>query len=67
MLKIKVLAQLKNYTLIQDLCNNNVYLYSYKNLIAYYDGTLHCDKSTMTAMSKTHLSWFKEFMHNKLI
>lgn len=62
MLNIKVLAQLKNYTLIQDLFNNNVYLYSYKNLIAWYDGKLHCDKLVLTAMSKMHLSWFKEWI-----
>ena len=66
MLNIKVLAQLKNYTLIQDLFNNNVYLYSYNKCIAYYDGTLHCDKLTMTAMSKMHLTWFKDWI-NKII
>ena len=62
MLKIKVLAQLKNYTLIQDLCNNNVYLYSYNKCIAWYDDRLHCDKLVLTTMSKMHLGWFKEWV-----
>ena len=61
-MNIKVLAQLKNYTLIQDLYNNNVYLYSYNNIIGYYDGKLHYDKSTLSAMSKLHMSWFKEWL-----
>lgn len=65
MLNIKVLAQLKNYTLIQDLCNNNVYLYSYNKCIATYDGKLHYDRETMTAMSKMHLTWFKEWIGGK--
>jgi hypothetical protein len=62
MLNIKVLAQLKNYTLIQDLFNNNVYLYSYNNQIAWWDGKLHCDKLVLTTMSKMHLTWFKEWI-----
>lgn len=66
MLNIKILAQLKNYTLIQDTITSNIYLYSYKELIACYDGKLNTKKD-LTNMSKMHINWFKEFMHNKLI
>ena len=62
MLNIKVLIQLKNYTLIQDLCNNNVYLYSYGKCIAIWDGRLNYDRRTLTTMSKMHLTWFKEYL-----
>ena len=65
MLNIKVLAQLKNYTLIQDLCNNNVYLYSYNKCIATWDGKLNYDKEVLTTMSKMHIGWFKDWIGGK--
>ena len=65
MLDIKVLVQLKNCTLIQDNITGNIHLYSYNKPIAIYDGKIHCNRDSMTTMSKMHLKWFSEFMHNK--
>ena len=65
MLDIKVLAQFKNYTLIQDTITGNIHLYSYNQPIATYDGKIHCNRDKLTTMSKMHLKWFNEFMHNK--
>ena len=64
MLNIKVLAQLKNYTLIQDELTGNIHLYSYNKCIAYYDGKIHCNRDKLTTFSKMHLGWFKDFLHN---
>ena len=62
MLDIKVLAQLKNYTLVQDKITGNIHLYSYNKCIAIYDGKIHCSRQVLSGMSKMHLSWFKDFI-----
>lgn len=57
---IKIIAQLKNYTVIKNIDTEKLYLYSYKELIAWYDGLLHCNRDKLTCNSKMHLKWFKQ-------
>ena len=66
MLDIKVLAQLKNYTLIQDEITGNIHLYSYNQPIAFYDGKIHCNRKILSGMSKMHLKWFGDWLNDKI-
>jgi len=59
-LNIEIISQLKNYTVIRNADTNKVYLYSYKELIACYDGLYYCNRDKLTCNSKMHLKWFKQ-------
>ena len=67
-MNIKVLVQLKEYTLIKDTITGYVWLYSYKKPIAWYDcDGLHISNKTMSNMSKMHIATFKDYIRGFLI
>ena len=67
-MNIKVLVQLKEYTLIKDTITGYVWLYSYKKPIAWYDDDgLHISNKTMSNMSKMHIATFKDYIRGFLI
>lgn len=62
-MNIKVLVQLKEYTLIKDNITGYVWLYSYQKPIAWWEGDnkIHHPKlEKLTKMSQMHLSWFEK-------
>ena len=69
MMNIKVLVQLKNYTLIKDNITGYVWLYSYKKPIAWYDcdGLHISNNKDMSNMSKMHIATFKDYIKGFLL
>jgi hypothetical protein len=65
-MKIKVLAQLKNYTLIKDELTGIIWLYSYGEPIANFENGKLYVRENLTNMSSMHFSWFKKFI-DKLV
>ena len=67
-MNIKVLVQLKEYTLIKDNLTGYVWLYSYKKPIAWWDDKgLHVSNKTMSNMSKMHIATFKDYIRGFII
>ena len=67
-MNIKVLVQLKEYTLIKDNLTGYVWLYSYKKPIAWWDDKgLHVSNKTMSNMSKMHIATFKDYIRGFIL
>ena len=67
-MNIKVLVQLKEYTLIKDTITSYVWLYSYQKPIAWYDDDgLHISNKTMSNMSKMHIATFKDYIRGFIL
>ena len=67
-MNIKVLVQLKEYTLIKDTITGYVWLYSYKKPIAWHDDKgLHVSNKTMSNMSKMHIATFKDYIRGFIL
>ncbi len=67
-MNIKVLVQLKEYTLIKDNITGYVWLYSYKKPIAWWDcDGLHVSNKTMSSMSKMHIATFKDYIRGFIL
>ena len=67
-MNIKVLVQLKEYTLIKDNLTGYVWLYSYKKPIAWYDDKgLHVSNKIMSSMSKMHIATFKDYIRGFIL
>ena len=68
-MNIKVLMQLKEYTLIKDNITGYVWLYSYKKPIAWYDcDGLHTPRiNTLSRMSQMHISTFIKYIKGGFI
>lgn len=68
-MNIKVLVQLKEYTLIKDTITGYVWLYSYKKPIAWYDDKgLHTPRiDTLSRMSQMHIATFKDYIRGFIL
>ena len=65
-MNITMLCSYKKYVLLRDNITRYIWLYSYKNHIAYYDGKIHICKDNLTQTNKKHISVFKDFLENML-
>ena len=63
-MKIDVLCSCRNHTVIRDRMTGYIWLYSYNNPIAYYDGQINLCKDNLTVTNKRHIAVFKEFLKN---
>ena len=59
-MNIKIIYDSRNYTLIKDNTTNYIWLYSYREPIAYFDGRFHI-VDNLTRGNKFHFSNFKKF------
>ena len=65
-MNITMLCSFKNYVLLRNNITGYIWLYSYNNPIAYYDGKIHICKDNLTQTNKKHISVFKDFLENML-
>ena len=59
---ITVLLSFKNNVLIKDNITDYIWLYSYNEPVAYYDGKLHVIEANLTQATKFHIAEFKKFL-----
>ena len=65
-MNITMLCSFKNYVLLRDNITGYIWLYSYNNPIAYYDGKIHICSDNLTQASKFHVAEFKKFLKEGL-
>lgn len=58
---ITVLLTLKNNVLIRDDITGYIWLYSYNEPVAYYNGKVHVIEDNLTQATKFHIAEFKKF------
>lgn len=65
-MNIDILYDSRNYTIIRDTTNNNIWLYSYQKPIAYFDARdfkiRFSNKENWTQTNKFHFSNWKKFL-----
>lgn len=65
MQNIKLKYDSRNYTIIQNLKDNRIYLYSYTNILAIFDNAknqLLLSKCEKTITNKKHIKLFKKWL-----
>ena len=67
-MNIKIIYDSRNYTIIRDNVTNYIWLYSYREPIAYFDGLFHFanNDNILTRGDKFHFSNFKKFFENSI-
>lgn len=64
---IKCIISNKNFTVIKDLESGTYLAYSYKKLIAYYDGKLHFCSGVCTYATDMHKRLFVNYIKENVI